>query len=99
MKKNNQNQTFEELSSEFVTPIAKWQRRKPKQRKALLFMVDQAEGEWVAFQLGNKRERYPKSDITGAMKEWLKQDNEFRGWLEATLRCIEREKKKGESGE
>lgn len=94
MKKQTIEQQFINTTNTFSEPIGRWQRTKPKQRTALVFIRDKEVGQWMAGIYTNLRAKYPKGVATEAIYPYLEADPEFADWLEACIKCLRREQKR-----
>ena len=94
MKNQTIEQLFNNTTNAFIDPIRQWQRTKPKQRTALVFIRDNEAGQWIAGIYTNPRAKYPKGVATEAIYPYLEADPEFADWLEACIRCVRREQKR-----
>ena len=94
MKQTIDEKQFYELLNEFKAPIAKWQKKKPAKRNALLLFCDRDAGLYGLELMGNKRAKYPLATCLNGLSEALIEGPELLGWVKADVRFAERELKR-----
>ena len=94
MKKTIDEKQFNVLVSEFVAPIAKWQKKKPAKRSAMLLCCDHEVSEYAVDLMGNKRAKYPLSTCLGGLGNAMIAQPELLCWVKAHVRYAERELKR-----
>ena len=94
MKKTIDEKQFNVLVSEFVAPIAKWQKRKPAKRSAMLLFCDGDAEEYSVRLMGNKRAKYPIASCLNGLGDAMIAKPELLEWVKAHVRFAERELKR-----
>ena len=94
MKQTIDEKQFNELVGEFVAPIAKWQKRKPAKRSAMLLCCDGAAEEYAVELMGNKRDKFPIATCLNGLGNAMIAKPELLGWVKAHVRFAERELKR-----
>ena len=94
MKKPIDEKQFFALVDEFAAPIAKWQKKKPAKRTALLICCDLEVGRYSVKICGNKRAKYPVATSLRGFGDAMIAEPELLGWVKAHVRYAEREIKR-----
>ena len=94
MKKTIDEKQFNVLVSEFAAPIAKWQKKKPAKRSAMLLCCDHEVGHYAIDLYGNKRAKYPIASCLNGLGDAMIAQPELLSWIKALVRYAERELKR-----
>ena len=94
MKKTIDEKQFNVLVSEFAAPIAKWQKKKPAKRSAMLLCCDHEVSEYAVDLMGNKRAKYPMASCLNGLGDAMIAQPELLSWIKALVRYAERELKR-----